>query len=80
MVRAHDAGVPVSDTRRAEAREARELPRGNTPSMPMAYRLTVAETARCGCGDTARWIVFDARGDYFFCGRSKCRPVYAKET
>jgi hypothetical protein len=71
----------VSDTRREEAREAAELPRGNTPSTPMAYRLSrTAPPMYCGCGSRAVMLVFDARADYLFCGRSKCRPVYAKET
>jgi hypothetical protein len=48
---------------------------------PMAYRLShTAPPMYCGCGSRAVMLVFDARADYLFCGRSKCRPVYAKET
>lgn len=70
----------MSATRRHEARDPVELPRGNVAPVPAVYRLSrTAPPVRCGCGDRATSLVFDAR-PYFTCGRSKCRPVYAKET
>ena len=67
----------MSNSRRSEPREARELPRGNAPMAPGAWHPSAtAPRPNCGCGDRATALVFDKRGDYWTCGRSKCAPVY----
>ena len=69
----------MSATHRAERRPAAELPRGNAPLRPGVWRPSrTTERPPCpGCGDDATALVFDRRGDYWTCGRSKCAPVYA---
>ena len=69
----------MSNTRRHVPREARELPRGNAPvNVGIWWPSPTAPRPNCGCGDRAIALVFDKRGDYWTCGRSKCAPVYAE--
>lgn len=67
----------MSDSRRSAPRE---LPRGNAPLAPGSFRPNSKPPISCaGCGEGATALVFDPRGDYFTCGRSKCAPSYAEE-
>lgn len=69
----------MSDTRRHAPREARELPRGNAPLAPGEWRPSATmPRPNCGCGDRATALVFDRRGSFWTCGRSKCAPVYTR--
>ena len=72
----------MSATHRAEARDPRELPRGNAPRRPGVWRPSrTAHRPDCpGCGDTATALVFDPRGCFWTCGRSKCAPMYVGRT
>ena len=70
----------MGDTRRHDRIETREMPRGNAPLLPSTYRLSpTAPPQTCGCGDRATELVFDPRGNYWSCGRSKCVTMYARE-